>query len=537
MSMVMAVGSVQSKFNVKNGNLTVIVDVIMMVNITKSRGKLCKDNASLPPFSIDDYLYGLPAAGYRNGTSLNNEGSNGNYWSATLNESNPNNAYNLNFNSGNHNTNWNNRNYGQSVRPVSELTMEKGTMNEHHRFFISPELLLRDLFVAYKDARKHKRGRKYQLEFEFNLEENLVLLRDELIMGRYKPRSSACFIIHEPKMREIFAADFRDRIVHHLFYNYTHVLFERTFIFDSYSCIKGRGTHLGIERLRHHIRSVSAGYSKPCYILKLDIKGYFMNIDRMRLLSICRNTFCRMKRRMSNKPGLMWNEILDFDFVDYLLETIICSDPVENCIVQGSSVEWNKLPYDKSLFTAEKGCGLPIGNLSSQLFSNVYLNLFDQFVKRVLGCKHYGRYVDDAYIVSDSCERLKSMIPKIDGFLKENLGLSLHPDKVRIYDAYQGIAFLGAYLKPFRSYVSSATLRRIKLNMRMYRFFSVKRLASALNSSLGVMSHYDSFCLRRVLLGKQAWLKNIGAFCKDWLVFVPHIKMRAVDFYDLIGSE
>lgn len=115
--------------------------------------------------------------------------------------------------------------------------------------------LLTDIIRAYKDARLHKRNMCYQLEFEYNLEANLHKLCDELWARTYKPRPSTCFIIHDPKMREVFAADFRDRIVHHLFYNYTYKTYERTFIADSYSCIKDRGTHYGIGRLRHHILS------------------------------------------------------------------------------------------------------------------------------------------------------------------------------------------------------------------------------------------------------------------------------------------
>ena len=226
-----------------------------MVNKKRSCGKSEQETQlPLPLFSIDDHPESVPAAGYRNGSSLNNAGENGNYWSSTPNESNTQNAYNLNFNSGNHNVNWNNRNNGQSVRPVSELTSTSSGFKDCARHFsVTKEQLLTDLYRAYKCARRNKRGRAYQLKFEYNLEENLVTLRDELMTATYKPLSSTCFIIHDPKMREVFAANFRDRIVHHLFYNYTHILFERSFIHDSYSCIKERGTHFGIKRLKHHI--------------------------------------------------------------------------------------------------------------------------------------------------------------------------------------------------------------------------------------------------------------------------------------------
>ena len=488
-----------------------------MVNRKKSAGKL-PDNHSLPVFSVDDCLNSVPAAGWRNGTSLNNQGTNGNYWSSTPHESNSNNAYNLNFNSGNHNTNWNNRNNGQSVRPVSELTRD-AVIEEHRHFSISREKLLADLYQAYKDARRNKRGRLYQLEFEYNLEENLVKLCDELLGGAYKPLPSSCFIIHEPKMREVFAAHFRDRIVHHLFYNYTHILFERTFIYDSYSCIKNRGTHFGIKRLEHHIRSVSNGYSYPCYVLKIDIKGYFMSIDRKRLFNICKETLDRMKNRGSDRPGKVWGDVLDCDFIYYLLDKMIFFDPVENCVVRGECSDWNSLPAEKSLFGAAEGRGLPIGNLSSQLFSNIYLNRLDQFAKRVLGCRHYGRYVDDAYIVSNDSLHLKSLVVQIKEFLDLELGLSLSNNKVRVYDAYHGVEFLGAFIKPFRSYVSKSSLTRIERNVRACHRMPSAKLQASLNSCLGVLSHYDSFRLRRVMFGLNDELLARGRFSADWLIF------------------
>ena len=328
-------------------------------------------------------------------------------------------------------------------------------------FTIAPGELLRDLHRAYLDARKNKRGKEYQLRFEYRLEENLVELRDELLGRIYRPRPSTCFVIHEPKMREVFAASFRDRVVHHLFYNYVYELFERSFIYDCYSCIKGRGTHFGIDRLRHHIRSVSEGYSRPCYVLKIDIKGYFMGIDRRGLLEICRDTLNRMRDRPSGTEGKTWGEILDYPFVDYLLRSIINNDSTAGCIRLGRASEWEKLPPEKSLFTAKPGCGLPIGNLSSQLFSNIYMNVFDQFAKRELGCKHYGRYVDDAFVVSGDRKWLQSLIPRIEAFLEGRLGLRLNTDKLRIWDTYQGVEFLGAYLRPFRTYISSHSLRRV----------------------------------------------------------------------------
>lgn len=492
-----------------------------MVNNKKSRGKLkYLHDYSLPLFSIDDYPESVPAAGYRNGSSLNNAGSNGNYWSSTPNESNTQNAYNLNFNSGNHNVDWNNRNNGHTVRPVSELTMKSPRNNDFCHFSISAAQLFIDLYKAYKDARKNKRGKTYQLSFELELEDNLAKLRDELLYGFYNPLASTCFVIHDPKMREIFAADFRDRIVHHLFYNYTYKLFERTFIYDSYSCIANRGTHFGIARLKHHIRSVSAGYSKPCYVLKIDIRGYFMSINRNKLLDICSKTLDKMKQRKSDVEGLTWEEKLDYPFILYLLRKIINFNPIENCRMLGRKSDWNNLPTEKSLFFASMNCGLPIGNLSSQLFSNIYLNELDQYIKRELGCRHYGRYVDDAYIVDGDIDRLKGIVPLISRFLNTRLDLKINKRKTRIYDARLGVEFLGAYIKPFRTYIFNSSLKRIKKKMFIIPQKNMKLFQASVNSCLGVMSHYDNYCIRKVLIYKSK-LWKYGRFSNDLLNYKP----------------
>ena len=504
-----------------------------IVNKNKSCDKSRDYDKSCRPlslFSIDNHSKSVPAAGWRNGTSLNNAGENGNYWCSTPNESDTKNAYNLNFNSGNQNVNWNNRNNGHTVRPVAELTSRSEAFHGNRHFSISKEQLLKDLYRAYKDARRHKRSRSYQLEFEFNLEDNLISLRDELISGTYRPMPSSCFIIHDPKMREVFAADFRDRIVHHLFYNYTHLLFERTFIYDSYSCIEKRGTHFGIDRLKHHIRGESAGYSRRCYILKIDIRGYFMNINRQKLMELCIVSIEKMRRHKSNVTGKTWEELLDYEFVYYLLRTIIFIDPIVNCKVIGKVEDWQNLPQEKSLFFASPGCGLPIGNLSSQLFSNIYMNIFDQYVKRTLSFRHYGRYVDDAYIVSADQHRLKSIIPLLSNFLKSQLGLNLHARKTVIFDVHHGVEFLGAYIKPFRTYISSSSLKRMKCKLKKQPIDNTQKLQASINSYLGVLSHYHSYCLRRILFGCQNRFCSYGSFDRNWLTFQPYKKLHFKDF-------
>ncbi len=352
------------------------------------------------------------------------------------------------------------------------------------------ERLLDDLHQAYRDARRHKGRRIYVVRFEERLEQNLEQLCDELLSRTYKPAPATCFIITEPKKREVFAADFRDRIVHHLYYNYTHELYERTFIADSYSCIKRRGTLYGVKRLYAHIRKESQNYSVPCYVLQMDICGYFMHINRKRLLQHCLSTLDAMQwRRVSRHRRECWAEVMDVDFVRYLTEEIVLLNPVADCRVKGNKVDWHDLPNDKSLFCTDADCGLPIGNLTSQLFSNIYLNLLDQYAKRVLGCRRYGRYVDDFYVVSADREFLEEAIGRFRQFLAEHLELTLHEGKTKIVSVWHGVAFLGYYLKPHRYYVSRALVARIRQRMADLSREPQRRVHQTIMSYKGILSH------------------------------------------------
>ncbi len=404
--------------------------------------------------------------------------------------------------------------------------------------------LLQDLHQAYRNARRHKGGKAYVRRFEARLEHNLAELCHELWTRTYKPRPSTCFIICDPKKREVFAADFRDRIVHHLYYNYTHQMLERTFIQDSYSCIKRRGTHYGIRRLEHHIRQESQNYKEDCYVMKMDIQGYFMHINRHRLLEICIRRLTRMStHRVSKESVTTWREHVDIDFVLYLTGEIIMLDPITACRVKGRKADWQDLAHDKSLFNSEAGSGLPIGNLTSQLFSNVYLGELDDYIKRVLKCRHYGRYVDDFYVVSVDKEWLASLVNKVRTFLVTHLGLTLHAGKQRILDVRMGVEFLGAYLKPWRRYVSNTCLRRMKRKLHALdesvsdmsplgcheTFLSVR---PSLNSFLGVLSHYRSKALRTRLMCSMSHILCYGMFDNDFLRYIPLTDVGFIKRYE-----
>jgi RNA-directed DNA polymerase len=241
------------------------------------------------------------------------------------------------------------------------------------------------LFEAYYRARRNKRNTWNQLKFEIDFEHNLLQLAEEIEQRQYKPKPCIAFVVNKPVKREIFAADFRDRVVHHLLHGSINYVVEGKLIHDTYSCRKGKGTLYGIKRIDKFIRSCSRNYQRDAYILKLDVTGYFRNMRHDILWEKVQKI---VSGRKSDYGGL------SREIVDYLLHRIIHTHAADNCTVKCSRAEWKGLPKSKSLFYADSGCGLPIGNLTSQLFGNVFLNDFDQFVKHRLGIQYYGRYVE-----------------------------------------------------------------------------------------------------------------------------------------------
>ena len=376
---------------------------------------------------------------------------------------------------------------------------------------LTRQQLLLDLYQAFYDARRRKSKRSYVLKWEKNLKANMEELCDDLYYRRYRPLPSKCFIIDYPKKREIFAAVFRDRIVHHLYFNYTHRLFERTFIQDTYSCIRGRGTHYGIGRITDFCRKASRNWQRRCYVMHLDIRGYFMHIDRKILLETAIRSLRKMGSHRIGSTGKTWNDAVDMDFAEWLTEVIVMLDPKENCIIVGDRSDWDGLDPGKSMLASEDGLGLPIGNLTSQLYSNVYLNTFDQFMKRTLRCKYYGRYVDDAAVISYDKAWLLSLVPHIRAFLRENLHLDLHMGKLEVSEIHRGAEFLGAYIKAWRTYPSNHSLQRMKKKLAGLDCSKPRKVIRSVNSFLGVLVHTDSFRIRRRLMCRKEILR-LGVF-------------------------
>ena len=340
------------------------------------------------------------------------------------------------------------------------------------------ELLLR----AYLDCRKHKRNSGSALAFEQNLERNLWKLHGELIDGSYQPGRSVCFVITRPKPREVWAADFRDRIVHHLFYNRVSPRFHASFIADSCACIPGRGTMYAGERLEAKIRSVTQNWSRPAFYLKCDLANFFVAIDKNILRSL-------LEKRITEPFWLA------------LADTILFHNPRLNFEYRGSVDLLDRVPAHKRLTNHPAHLGLPIGNLSSQFFANVYLNELDQFCKHQVCAKHYIRYVDDFILLHESPQWLNEAHRRVEAFLPDHLGAMLNPKKTILQPVDRGVDFVGQVIRPW-----SRTTRRRTFNEAIRRVGTIDSadLFETANSYFGLLrqaghSHHDRARLANVL--------------------------------------
>ena len=299
------------------------------------------------------------------------------------------------------------------------------------------------LFEAYYAARKNKRNKHSQIAFEFNHETELIALRDTIVAREYEPLPSIAFVNHKPVPREVFAAAFADRVVHHYVFKHINSIFEKGFIEDSYSYRKEKGTLYGVKRVTSFMQSCSNNYIKECYILKLDLKEYFYSIDKKLLYAMIEKTLTEHRALLK----------IDLDIIFYLVEKTIFTNPLKNIQKIGSIEERESLPKLKSLFFTHKDKGLHIGNLTSQLFSNIYMDAFDHFIKDELKIAYYGRYADDFIIVHKDKEYLKRVMKISKDWLKINLGMDLHPKKIYLQPYKRGVQFLESCIKPGVIYI------------------------------------------------------------------------------------
>ena len=346
-------------------------------------------------------------------------------------------------------------------------------------------LSIEAVFNAYFDCRKAKRNSLNQLRFEVYLETNLVRLHDDLCSGNYKIGRSIAFIITHPKIREVWAADFRDRVVHHIIYNTISDYHHHRFIRDNYACIPGRGTHDGLRRISGFARSITQEWTKPAYYLRADVANFFNSIDKNILLELT-------------------DRYVPTGWLRALIHQVALHDPRENFSMHSPTHLFDRVPRHKSLMHAPTGKGLPIGNLTSQFFANLYMNELDQFVKHKLKAKYYGRYVDDVVLFHEDPDVLNDWYMQMDEFLKANLALRFHPNKKEINMADGGINFIGFIIKPGRTYLRRTSLDKCHQKIRAWErrgspvdTETLQDISKSLNSYLGMLRQVDGYNARK----------------------------------------
>jgi|ERR1035437_267232 retron-type reverse transcriptase len=362
-----------------------------------------------------------------------------------------------------------------------------------------------NLLCSYSQARRGKRYQSKVCHFNFFLEENLLELRQELLFEEYVPLPYSHFIVTDPKTRSVAAPNFRDRVVHHALVNIIESIFEKKFIFDSYACRKHKGTGLGLKRVKKFLKSADSVYGKEkdIYVLQCDIEKFFKTIDWDILIGIVQKTI-RCKRTMAvitkiitthqryqdlecNKLSSSDFSQLELDFEGKLKEILL--DPNETVSVI-------------------KRRGLPIGNLTSQLFANIYLNELDHFVKEVLRERWYARYMDDFLIISSDKNRLKEDKDKISEFLEQKLKLKLHPKKLMMKNIKDGVPFIGYRIFKDHALIRGSTLIRMqrKFHKREKQFkqgfITKKQFYNSRKSQEGHLKQANTYGLRQKMFGE-----------------------------------
>ncbi len=349
------------------------------------------------------------------------------------------------------------------------------------------DLAFEEVAQAYFDCRRHKRRTLYALDFEFNLEKNLFRLFEELREGRYKIGKSIAFVVEQPKIREIWSATFRDRVVHHVIYNRLSPRFYPSFIRDTFACIPGRGNLDASNRLWAGMRSITRNWSMSAYFLTADIRNFFPSIHKPTLYEFL----------LTKTPESWLRE---------LIYQVLFHDPRIYCCARSSKEAFARVPAYKSLWHAPLDRGLPIGNLTSQFWANVYLNDFDQWMKHEIRAHYYYRYVDDFVVLHESPDFLNECFKRSSEFLATRLKVEIHPFKHRLGTVDQGVDFVGYFHKPYRRYLRKRTVNRMKSAVNCWRADpdafndqSLLRLRNTFNSYSGLLRHSASFRLRQHL--------------------------------------
>ena len=340
------------------------------------------------------------------------------------------------------------------------------------------------LLFAYNKSGKGRRFSEEVLAYTANFEENLIDTQNHLIHKTYEIGRYRQFFVHDPKKRLIMSLPFRDRVVQWAVYHVLNPVFSKGYIYDSYGCIEEKGSQQAVKRLKYWLNKI--GRHKKVYFLKLDISKYFFRVDHAILLDI-------LGRKIAD-PDTMW-----------LLEKIIKSEDTGFGLPVGFSAhETDERLFDK---------GMPIGNLTSQMFANIYLNEIDQYCKREMRIRHYIRYMDDIVILSDSKEMLHQYKETISVYLDEKLRLSLNK-KTCVRPATLGIDFLGykvwaTHIK-LRKSSARKMKRRLKGIQKQYARGEIDfaKANATVQSYLGIMKHCDSLRLKKKIFGEFVLRRN-----------------------------
>lgn len=306
-------------------------------------------------------------------------------------------------------------------------------------------LTFKNLLKAYYQCRKSKRHSASATEFEPDFERKLIRMETGLKNRDYRIGRYTCFAITDPKIREVWAADFRDRITHHLLVNYLEPIWEKKFIFHSYACRQEKGAHLAVRSLKKVLRS----QKQKLFFLQVDIESFFMSIDKEILYHL-------IEKRVKSAE-ILW-----------LAKMIIFHDPLSAYQIKGDLKTLGAVPGNKSFFHIPPGKGLPIGNYTSQFFANVYMDEIDQFIKHRLRCRHYFRYMDDLLLLHPSKEQLLSWRGSISDFLHQKLLLKLHPKKQTLQPVDRGIDFLGYIVKPDHALSRKRSVANLKRKLHAF---------------------------------------------------------------------
>ena len=440
-----------------------------------------------------------------------------NHWSST--ENNRNNARNVNFNNGNANNN--NKNNGNVVRPVAAF-----------QDYDVPAAFVESVWEAYFDCLHGKMRSKQAVEYMEIANDDIPKLAYELWHGTYKSGTSTCFLVHYPKLREVFAANFRDRIVHHWICLRLNPLFEERFEKQgnvSFNCRKEYGTEKAVQYVADGMKRVSNCYHKPAWVFKGDLVGFFMSIDK-ELLWYLLERFIRRQRKRYEREG--WKSLdyailyrlktyqmreMYWDILTRTAKMVVMHHPERDCILNTDPREWTNLAKNKSLFTSPTG--EPIGNLTTQIFANFLMSYFVSYVQWLYRDKNYcfAQFVDDFVIVCDDLRFLVDSIPKIDAFLNTKLRLSLHKNKRYLQPVSHGVKFVGAFIKPGRLYMSNRTAGRMverchgfamKMRETELEDWDKENIMQTLNSYMGFTRRRRTYKIRNRamdIIGKDFW--------------------------------